>query len=145
MADPWLTPTAAPRSRVLTALTHPLAVGLLAVAAAGYLAVFDPNRPGHYPTCPILWLTGYYCPGCGGLRALHDLVHGHLVAALSSNLLVVLAVPVAIGLWFEWTRNRLSGRAGRLRLPAWLGWSLLAVLLAFWGLRNLPQLHWLAP
>jgi hypothetical protein len=145
MSEPRLTVSARPRSGALTRLTHPLAVGALALAAAGYLAVFDPSRPGHYPTCPILLLTGYYCPGCGGLRALHDLIHGDLLAALSSNLLVVLAVPVVVALWVDWIRNRLSGRASRLRSPAWLPWVLLVVLLAFGGLRNLPQMQWLAP
>ena len=29
---------------------------------------------------------GFYCPGCGGLRAVNDLTHGDVGAALSSNL-----------------------------------------------------------
>jgi hypothetical protein len=145
MADPGWTPGTRPRPAAVVALTHPFAVGAAAVAAAGYLAIVDPNRPGHYPTCPLLLLTGYYCPGCGGLRAVHDLIHGDFAAALSSNLLVVLAVPVVIALWLDWTRNRLSGRASRVRIPGGLAWSLLVVLLAFWGLRNLPEMSWLAP
>jgi hypothetical protein len=115
------------------------------LAATGYLAVFDPNRPGHYPGCPIRLLTGYYCPGCGGLRALHDLIHGQLYAALSSNLLVVLAVPVAVLVWLDWTRNRLSGSGSRVRVPAWSAWSLLVGVLAFGLARNLPATSWLAP
>ena len=35
-------------------------------------------------------MTGLWCPGCGGLRAVHDLTHGHLVTALHENALVVL-------------------------------------------------------
>jgi len=117
----------------------------LAGAGLGYLAMFDPNRPGHYPACPFLFLTGYYCPGCGGLRALHDLIHGQLAAAWSENLLVVLAVPVVVALWLDWTRNRLWGKRNRLYIPAWVAWSALVLVLAFWGLRNLPEMHWLAP
>jgi hypothetical protein len=131
---------------VLVAATHPFAVAALGAAAIGYLAVFDPSRSaGHYPTCPFLLLTGHYCPGCGGLRAIHELIHGQPAAALSANLLVVLAVPIAVLLWADWTRNRLSGRASRLRIPGWLGWSILVVVLAFWGLRNVPAASWLAP
>jgi len=121
----------------------------VAAAAAGYLAVVDPNQPGHYPTCPILWLTGRWCPGCGGLRALHDLLHGQVSAAVSANLVVVLMVPVVVTLWTRWvlTRSallRAETRRGR-SVPPWLLWSLLVVILAFWGLRNLPATAWLAP
>jgi Protein of unknown function (DUF2752) len=128
-------------------LTHPLSVGALGLAAAGYLTAVDPARPGHYPSCPFHLLTGKYCPGCGGLRALHDLLHGQLIAAISSNLLVVLALPVVVGLWAVWTWGRLSGsgRAERVRTPTWLWVALGACMLVFGVLRNLPASSWLAP
>jgi hypothetical protein len=135
----------------ITAARPPLAVGALTLTAVGYLAAVDPNQPGHYPTCPFLFLTGRYCPGCGGLRAVHDLSHGDLAAAASANLLVVIAVPVLVWLWLDWTRNRLSGRVSAARFPggrfwgAWAPWSLLLLVLIFWGLRNLPETSWLAP
>ena len=127
------------------ALTHPLTVGALALVAAGYLSAVDPHEGGHYPSCPLLWLTGLYCPGCGGLRALHDVFHGEFGTALSSNLLVVLGLPLVITLWIGWTRNRMSGRGGRPRFPAWSGWLVLTVVLLFWVLRNVTATAWLAP
>lgn len=128
-----------------SALTHPLAVGALALTAAGYLTAVDPNQPGHYPTCPWLFLTGRYCPGCGGLRAFHDLFHGQFATAVSSNVLAVAMLPVGVLLWLHWTRNRLSGKPNRLRFRGWLGWSGLAVMVVFWIVRNLPAGAWLAP
>jgi uncharacterized protein DUF2752 len=136
---------ARPRSVVLVAITHPFAVGALAVAGAGYLSAVDPHQSGHYPSCPILWVTGRYCPGCGGLRALHDVFHGQFQAAISSNLLVVLALPLVIALWVGWTRDRVSGRVDGHRPPVWFGWSVLAVALVFWVLRNVTATAWLAP
>jgi hypothetical protein len=134
---------------VRSALTHPLTVGGAVALATGYLALVDPNRPGHYPTCPILALTGLWCPGCGGLRAVHDLAHGQLAAAVSANLVVVLLVPVVVTLWARWVFTRLApSRAGtrsQSGVPGWFGWSLFVVLLLFWGLRNLPATAWLAP
>jgi hypothetical protein len=128
---------------------HPLAVAGIAAVAAGYLALVDPNQPGHYPTCPILLVTGRWCPGCGGLRALHDLLHGDLQAAVSANLLVVLLVPVVLLLWgtLVFTRSALNVTESRQgwSLPSPLLWSLLVVVLLFWVLRNLPATAWLAP
>jgi hypothetical protein len=143
-AGPRLAPPP-PRSAVRSALTHPLTAGGLGLAAAAYLAAVDPNQPGHYPTCPFLWVTGRYCPGCGGLRALHDVFHGQFAAAVSANLVAVLLLPAVVALWLGWSRNRLFGYTNRLRFPAWLGWSALALVLVFWGLRNLPATAWLAP
>jgi hypothetical protein len=119
------------------------------VVAAGYLAVVDPNQPGHYPSCPILFVTGRWCPGCGGLRALHDLLHGQVMAAASANLLVVAMVPVTLVLWARWafTRSAVIDTESRpdRSVPPWLLWSGLGVILLFWVLRNLPATAWLAP
>ena len=117
--------------------------------AAGYLAAVDPNRPGHYPTCPFLLLTGRWCPGCGGLRAVHDLLHGQVSAAISANLVVVLLVPVVVTLWARWVFIRAAAVRAETRsvvaVPGWAMWSLFVFVLLFWGLRNLPATAWLAP
>ncbi len=121
----------------------------MAVVAAGYLSVVDPNQPGRYPSCPILFLTGHWCPGCGGLRAVHALMHGDVVTAVSANLVVVLMVPVAVLLWGRWAALRSGVRSVEGR-QSWsvspLLWCLaLAGVLLFWVLRNLPATAWLAP
>jgi hypothetical protein len=138
-------PQAAARSRRAARLAHPLTVGTAVSVAVGYVAAVDPNRPGHYPLCPVRALTGYYCPGCGGLRAVHDLTHGHLQAALSANLLVVLAIPVAIIFWGIWARARLRRQPLALRIPSWILCSIPVVLIVFGVLRNLPGMTGLAP
>ena len=53
---------------------------------------------------------GFYCPGCGGLRAVHDLTHGDVGAALSSNILVTLLIPV-VSSAAVWLADRWRGRA----------------------------------
>jgi hypothetical protein len=120
------------------------AVGML--AAVVVLHVRDPHESGSYAYCPWLLLTGTPCPGCGGLRAVHDLTNGELAAALSSNLLVVALIPVAVLLWAAWTRSRWRGRTFTTPLfsvPALA--SLLAVAIAFGVLRNVEATSWLAP
>jgi hypothetical protein len=133
-----------PRSRRAT-VARPLAVAGLAAALVGYLAAVDPNEPGHYPGCPFLMITGWYCPGCGSLRAVHALAHGHLGEALARNPLTVLTVPVLAWCWAMWTWRQVTGRQRETALPAWVIWGWLGVVLAFWVLRNLPGFGWLSP
>lgn len=38
--------------------------------------------------------TGLYCLGCGGQRAFHTLLHGHIAAAAQNNILVFLVIPL---------------------------------------------------
>jgi hypothetical protein len=44
--------------RVMLRRWSPWTVLAGVAAVAGYVAAIDPNRPGHYPTCPFLALTG---------------------------------------------------------------------------------------
>ena len=123
-----------------------LAVSVAGLAAGALLYVVDPNRPGHYPTCPFLALTGLDCPGCGALRATHDLLHGDLTGALARNPLAVLAVPYLVLAFVTWVLRRTGCPAPRsTQLPAWTIWALLVLVLAFGVLRNLPGFAFLSP
>jgi hypothetical protein len=146
-------------SRVVTSrarrLRAPLAIGAAALLSSVYLGVVDPNESGHYPLCPTKALTGLDCPGCGGLRAVHSLMHGDVVGALNHNALVVLVVlPLAVVLWVRWMRREWKGPEPssdgapvevRPASPALL-WSLLALAVVFTVVRNIgavPAFAWL--
>jgi hypothetical protein len=122
-----------------------LAAGAVALSVTGFVYAVNPEVPGHYPTCPFLALTGYYCPGCGSLRAMHALLHGDPGLALKRNPLVVAVVAGLLAYVIAWTVKR--GRGQRLvwSPPNWLLYSVLGVVLAFWVLRNVPGWTWLAP
>lgn len=133
-------------------------MGSAVAAATGYLALVDPNQPGHYLTCPVLAATGLYCAGCGGLRAVHDLAHLDLAGAWAMNPLLVLAAPFAVWAWARWLRRSLAPAAAGVReragaraavsdrRNALLAWGVLAAVVGFSVLRNLPALApWLAP
>ena len=66
---------------------------LLAIVGAAMLYVLDPREAGNYPVCPFLEVTGYHCPGCGTLRALHQLLYGNPINALGYNVFTVLSLP----------------------------------------------------
>ncbi|WP_449062427.1 DUF2752 domain-containing protein [Planomonospora algeriensis] len=128
------------------ALAAPLGTALAAGIAVALVGAVDPNEPGHYPSCPFLTLTGLYCPGCGGLRAVHALAHGDPVTALGLNPLLVAAVPLLAVLWGRWAVRSWRGlpfAAGWLR-PAH-AWWLLGTMIVFWIGRNLPFGDFLAP
>ncbi|MEU9352945.1 DUF2752 domain-containing protein [Streptomyces griseoloalbus] len=119
---------------------------LAAVAGAfAYVGTVDPNEPGHYPVCPLLRLTGLYCPGCGGLRSAHAVVHGDLLAALQANAPAVLGYLGCAVLWTVWVVHAVRGRPLRIDPPPVLLWSLGALLLVFTVVRNLPFGGWLHP
>jgi hypothetical protein len=126
-------------------LRHPLYAAAAAVASVSLVAVVDPNQPGHYPTCPFLALTGYYCPGCGSLRAVHDLAHGDLHGALARNPLTVVAVAALVVGYAVWVRRLWRGEPRRWAAPAWLLWALFGVVVVFGVLRNVPGWTWLSP
>lgn len=91
-------------------------------------------------------MTGRYCPGCGGLRAVNDLTNGEFAAAASSNLLFVALIPVAIVVWIGWLRSQWRGDPGPRDVnPYLLTGVSVAVLIAFAVVRNLSFGSWLAP
>jgi hypothetical protein len=109
------------------------------------VALVDPHTGGRYPTCPFHAITGLWCPGCGGLRAVHDLTHGHLTVALHENVLVVLLGPSLAVWWLIARLRRTDDRPVRLLLSA-RGTLAVALLLAVFTLvRNLPFGTPLAP
>jgi hypothetical protein len=121
-----------------------LAAGVL--GASVLLHLRDPHRSGSWGYCPWLMLTGTYCPGCGGLRAVNDLTDGDVVGAASSNLLLVALLPVAAGVWLRSVTDRWRGvaRAVDSRRQVVLGSCFLILALAFAVLRN-TAVPWLAP
>ena len=78
-----------------------IAVGLLLLAALALLLFVDPADSVWMPKCPIKLLTGLDCPGCGGQRAAHALLHGDVVAALRYNWFLLYAAPYLLLLIVE--------------------------------------------
>lgn len=135
-------PAAAARPGLLARTAGPLLLAAVGLVSGTLVTVVDVNQPGHFPVCPFRALTGLDCPFCGGLRAVHDLGHGRLVAALDQNALVTLAVPLAVLWWLSWTVRSMRARPAR-PTPRWAVPVTLAVLLVFWVVRNLPGVPFL--
>jgi hypothetical protein len=111
--------------------------GAVAVGCA-ILFCFDPTQYHFYPTCIFHQATGLLCPGCGSLRAMHQLLHGHLIAAFRFNPLLVVALPLLAGLGMLYgVRKHRRKPAVSLFTSRWL-WAMGIIFLAFSIWRNLP-------
>jgi hypothetical protein len=117
------------------------------LAGTAWVGIGNPHEGGFFPKCVYYSATGHWCPGCGGLRAVHDLLNGDVAGALSMNAVVtLLVIPLGvIGLAWWWLHG-LGVSVPRFRLSTRAAWTLPAILAAFWIARNIPVLEpYLAP
>jgi hypothetical protein len=130
------------RKRIVILLT----AAVLGVAALFFF--FDPRQGGLYPICLFHKFTGLECPGCGSLRALHELTHGNFLAAFHCNPLLITLLPMMGYLGIRWLKGGRSRIASDVQLtgPA-VAWTMLAVTVTFGVLRNLPwpAFAWMSP
>ena len=118
--------------RLLLLLSFPAAT-----ACALMLFVFDPSQYAFYPRCLFHSLTGLLCPGCGCLRAAHELLHFRFEAAWNLNPLLLGSLPFGALLAF---RKVFASGDNDKPAPAnrtWL-WICLVVVVGFGIWRNLP-------
>ncbi|MBD3785171.1 MAG: DUF2752 domain-containing protein [Micrococcales bacterium] len=126
-------------------LVRPGVVAAGVAAATGYVWTVDPNQPGHYPVCPTYAIAGIYCPGCGMLRATHDLAHLDVAGAMARN---PLALPMYLGLvvlFVLWVRVSWRGETLRWDPPRWMPAALAVSFVALTVARNVPGWTWLSP
>lgn len=105
----------------------------LLAGALGYIGFVDPHHTySLYPPCLFKLLTGWNCPGCGGLRMTHDLLHGDLAASVNDNVFLLVSIPVVTVLVL------LRRRRGKSPLPVPATVTAVVALIAWTVLRNLP-------
>jgi hypothetical protein len=122
---------------VLAAAMAPVALACLV------LFCFDPRRYHFYPTCFFHQATGLLCAGCGCLRAMHQLLHGHVVTAFRFNPLLIASLPFLAWFGAIQTVRKATDQPMRSIRPSWL-WVMLAVLIGFTVLRNVPGMPFAA-
>ncbi|MBB76221.1 MAG: hypothetical protein CMJ75_17065 [Planctomycetaceae bacterium] len=116
---------------------HLLATVVAALYAAA-LFVWPPAEVSCFPKCLFFTATNLYCPGCGGQRAVHALLHMHLRYALRCNLLTMSALPFLAVAYDRWTtRVWYSATPAPRRPDPKAIWSLLGFIILFWVLRNI--------
>lgn len=110
-----------------------IAIASLFIGVLLLFFLFDPSDFSFFPSCYFKTFTGFDCPGCGGQRALHDLLHLRFAEAVDHNLLMVAGSPV---LGFV-ALNAFFFEKKKFFTPKFL-WGICAIVLTFWIVRNLP-------
>jgi hypothetical protein len=120
-------------------LLIPLSIVLLAMA---------PWLSERMPSCLFHEKTGLFCPGCGATRSALALSNGDWFGAMRNNVLFVSSLGLS-GFWVvaSVVREKFPEvktlRVFRFRL--WFLWWILATLIAFTLLRNIPAMDFLRP
>lgn len=121
---------------------------LALLGGVSVLFAYDPASSGVFPQCPFLAVTGFHCPGCGTLRALHQLFNGNLITAFGLNPLMMLSLPFVAYSSTSRVVQKVRGRTvPTVFVPSGWIWVLFVVVISFGVLRNVPvyPFSWLAP
>lgn len=100
---------------------------LFCIVALIFLYLWSPQDFLWFPKCPFLSLTGYKCPGCGSLRAMHALLHFHFIEAIKLNPLMIISIPIILSLLLS----------NKIRFSRFTGKFILIITLSWWIFRNL--------
>ncbi len=111
-------------------------LAVLALFITAFYFFFNPIGNTLLPTCPFKILTGLYCPGCGGQRAFHAILHGNFTEAFHNNLLIFVAIPIV----FYKIILQLNGSTKKdvFNLTNKGIWIFLSLLSLFAIIRNIP-------
>lgn len=127
------------RGLVADARAWPWVVASSVVVGVAVVVARNPYEPGGgVASCQFLAMTGWWCPGCGGTRAVYSMAHGDVSAAWDMNPLVVAAVPVLAALWWRWWRWTRGYPSRPWGVKPWHGVVLALTLALFFVLRNVP-------
>ena len=74
-----------------------ISIIILTIVACVYFYNFNPEKKEKpFITCMLKETTGYDCPGCGGQRALHYLLHFDFIKALKLNFPIFIVGPLLL-------------------------------------------------
>lgn len=97
--------------------------------------------------CPILHLTGFYCPSCGISRMLFALFHGDFYQAFRYNALLFCLLPFLLFLWLDVLIKWIWKKPNYLikRIPHGIWYAFLVVFILFGIARNITIFDFLKP
>ncbi len=121
-------------------------IGLIALAAgAAAMALYFFWLRRYLPRFPCFFSTvlGFYCPGCGGTRAVYALAHGDLLEAVWCHPLVPYGAVMGGGFMLTQGLHRLGMRFIKpWKFHNWYVYGALVILVCNFVIKNLLRLIW---
>lgn len=93
--------------------------------------------------CPIYYITHFYCPGCGITRMFFSILHLEFYQAFRYNPLVFILLILSI-IYFilKFILKRFNIN---IKMPEYIWYILLVIIIVYGILRNIPEFSWLTP
>ena len=117
---------------------------LAIIAILGFLLYYFLNLyTGFAIFCPFHKFTGLYCPGCGVTRLLFSLIKLDFYQAFRYNPLVF--ILLIIGIIYLLIKFILKKFNIIIKVPNYVWYILIIIVIIYGILRNIPEFDWLAP
>ena len=113
-----------------------------------FLALYMLSRSlGQGIPCPLLLVTGLYCPGCGTFRAIDAGIRLNFWQAFRFNALTVFLLPIVFVLLVMQTIRYINGVKSRSSGRLELIFSIIIIIISavYFVLRNIPLFEILRP
>ncbi len=123
-----------------------LLFGIGSIVAVGFIYYIIIRIVGRGLDCPIKWLTGKYCPGCGITRMCMALIRGDIKSAVKYNVFLMSLIPVFAVLGSRRAYIYIkTGKTEPDKLEAVVICIVFVVTVVFWIIRNTDRFSFLAP
>ena len=104
------------------------------------------NEIKFYIPCPIKYITGFYCPGCGITRMILSILKGDLYQAFRYNPLVFILMPFIIFYFLEIFISKIYNKESICkRIPDYVFYILIVILIVYGVFRNIDMFSYLRP
>lgn len=114
---------------------------LILLASVSIVSLFYFWNPANniiFPKCLFYSVTNLYCPGCGSQRAIHQILHGHILIGLKYNYLIgFLVLVLCYQLYVFILQNYFHKNLKNLLHKPLATKLILVVVMLFWVLRNI--------
>jgi len=110
-----------------------IAVVLLLTSITAFFYFNNPSEKNIGISCQFYKFTHLLCPGCGGQRAFHALLHGRFLEAARLNWLIFLILPIIFMKIFE----ELTGKSFPIKLTSIFQKITLLAIILFGLIRNI--------
>lgn len=114
---------------------------ILPIVIVLFYYFYDENNKEFSSQCSFHQITGLQCPGCGGQRAFHFLLHGEILKSLRYNSLLWITIPILVYLYYSIVQAYGLNNKKYINHPFWgtrFVIIMFILLVVFFVIRNIP-------